>query len=839
MFLATGQYNEDIVQNKCCDNDDKIGAQSTDSQGRDDITDSDIYSTKFVDLSLNFDRFRFYVTTTPSIPMPKNSTCIPIMLDSYRTVDRNELLSALKITPEPNQNDGSTSTENSPLKYVLYCTNATMTTDIDDFISKSIDTKFTSNDHSIGTDSDSEVFSGIILMNVPLNSGDGGGGGSKATNVGSSHSRLSPNHSDSDTNRNQLTINATEYLSWTRSHLTSESFGMWTRSKAFIHLIYLDLSNNDITNLATAMFDGIPNLKALNLSQNAIRNEHFHPQLFHRFNQLQQLDLSHNQIMSIVYDRLHGSVRPSSLLDESSISVNSSKRLSTVPMAPGSHQLGVFDGMPELRELILSYNQINDLPRNTFTPDGLPQLNYLNLAHNNLSLIPYQFFQNLTALQVLDLSNNRLMSFLDNFFIDNKALAVLDLHNNTLVKVLKDSFNGLHHLIELDLSHNQIEYIDRNAFDSLAWLQRLNLCMNNLAMLPTTIFNGLHNLKYLNLSRNQFKFLPNGVFANQHALEHLCIDETSLQRLGNWVSRKPDGVSKDVLKHLRTISIRRNQQLREIDAILFRSLPAVEQFNLSENSLKILPPEIGELTELKHLDLSKNDLISIPKQLNTLQKLESIGLLGNSYDCDCHMVWLTAWINETRKRVINSTQLEQRPPFNQMNHLKCRHGYPGDFLRVLQQLKCFKPIVVHVSESKTHLLRSDAQLECSFAGNPVPDIIWVTPLNKIIPFYADPDAKISIKNSTTGHSNSAHFDHQAKNREKMEHQILKSNHINFSVPIGANEVTLLENGSLRVHNISRKDSGLYTCYGYNAMGYTSAEIRYVFIGCIFLLLCIS
>lgn len=79
----------------------------------------------------------------------------------------------------------------------------------------------------------------------------------------------------------------------------------------------------------------------------------------------------------------------------------------------------------------------------------------------------------------------------------------------------------------------------------------------------------------------------------------------------------------------------------------------------------------------------------------------------------------------------------------------------------------------------------------------------------------------TVINASQNTNGVVHFEHQ----RKLERHILKQKHINFSMPIGANEVTLLENGSLRVHNISRKDSGLYICYGYNVMGYTSAEIR--------------
>ncbi|XP_031623314.1 uncharacterized protein LOC116340792 isoform X2 [Contarinia nasturtii] len=823
---ATGKHNDEIKEIKCCNDNDKSSEYVINGDDNDNISisrnnesDNAERRTKSFDLSFVLDRYRIDET----IPKP-TSSCIRIMFGSLLTAARTKSLSAL----DANQNVESSNTADDNYHryhdYVVYCNSTT----IDTFISKSSGNRIATNgqlsdngDHS--TFNNGDMLSGIILMNVPF-SGD------------SIHSnpvtKWQITRNNVNIPRNQL-INATIYLSWTNSHLNSESFrGL---PATFDRLTHLDVSDNDIKNLTWDMFDRFPQLKSLNLSQNAISNETIHQLFFHRFRQLQHLDLSNNKFMSIVYERLYGSASDMPMDDVNS---NSLKKFA-LPMGESSEPIvlhqhdGIFADMPELRELILSNNQIIDLPRNTFTTNGLPKLHYLNLAYNNLSIIPFQIFQSLTALQTLDLSNNRLVTFLDNFFIDNKALIMLNVHNNTIERVLKNSLQGLHNLIELDLSDNQIINIDRNAFDSLIALQRLNLCGNNLTVLPTTLFHHLAQLKYLNLSRNKFKILQNGLFAYQFALEHLIIEETPLQKLNNWVSRKSDEVKKDILKRLRVISLRKNPHLREIDAITFRSLPAVEYLYLSENSLVLLPHEIGELTELKHLDVSKNDLISLPRQLNTLQHLDTINMLGNQFECDCQMVWLTAWMNDTRNRVDNFTFIEQRAPFNQLSKLKCRHGYPGDLIRVLQQLHCFKPTAVHVSESKTYLLRSDAQLECAFSGNPTPDIIWVTPLNKIIRYYADPDVKplplaYNKRLANSSHNNdqiNADLDHQAKNREKMEHQMLKHKFDRFTTPIGTNEVTLLENGSLRIHNISRKDSGLYVCYGYNSMGYKSAEIR--------------
>lgn len=772
--FAVGQHNEE--------SEEKIGGSVPNAE---DETAQDVRhyhhsvsESNRIDITITprvLDRLR----SQGAIPPPSiNSTCIRILLHSLLTAMHLQSLSALTFDPASNQiaNDSIQAISAGPSQYVLYCNDTNM-----DAVESS------SNAHS-------DTIRAIILSNIPLNSS------------------YVKRQSNSMTIWNSIT--AMEYLSWTKSHLTSQQFDEWMQSLTtnthLDGLKHLDLSNNELTNLTCHMFDRLPDLRALNLSLNLIKNGHIQHKLFlHCLAQLQHLDLSNNKIMSIVYEELPD---PDPDLP------------STVKNANGD---GLFADMPNLHELYLSHNQIIDLPRNAFA--ALPKLHILNLANNQLSIIPFQVFQTLNQLQHLDLSSNRLVTILDNFFLRNGALTALNLRNNSIDKMLKNSLNGLMHLVELDLSENHITSIDRNAFDSLTSLQQLNLCQNNLTVIPTTLFQRLLQLKYLNLSRNNFKTLPNGIFANQFGLEQLIIDGTSISKLNNWVSRKPHEVKKDVLQQLQIVSLRNNRNLQEIDGITFRSLPAVEQLDLSGNSLRTLPAEIGELKELNYLDISRNGYISLTKQLNTLQRLQTINMLGNSYECDCQMVWLAAWINATRDNADNSTEIDQRPPFNQLNELKCHHGYPGDFLRVLQQLQCFKPTVAHVSESKTHLLRSDAIIECSFTGNPVPDMVWVTPQNKIIPYYSDPDLKplalnasqSSVKNANHSTNEMANFEH----RKKLENHILEHKHINFSMPIGINEVSLLENGSLRVHNISRKDSGLYICYGYNVMGYSSAEVR--------------
>lgn len=702
----------------------------------------------------------------------------------------------------PSNNDHAI---NAIQRHLLYCENVTL-----NFVNEFLSTVDSDNERmdlsgesnaawdNLSNTSDNRTFhSAIILSNVRWRSTTDNDNNERKNNQKNNH-------------KNVVATTDAEYLTWIKSQLTGDAVMAWTSTvKHLPALIYIDFSDNQLANMPWQMLaTTMPNLHTIVLSRNNIETDAVQPNVFQRFEQLQRLDLSENIITSIVYERRRHDVDTS---------------------------VGIFANLQQLVELDLSRNRIADLPRTTFTQ--LPRLRCLNLAHNQLSIIPFQVFDALESMEHLDLANNRLVSILDHFFIGNKALRVLNLRNNTIEKLSKNSLFGLERLTHLDLSDNQLLSIDRNAFDSLTMLRVLNLAHNNLTMLPTILFYQLHQLQYVNLSRNNFKIIPNGIFASQHRLEELIIDETGLQRVGNLVSRQSNVVNRQTLSNLRTIRMRNNRHLREIDAMAFRSWAAIEHLNLTGNALITLPHEIGELQALKTLDVSYNQLISVPKQIATMKQLYTLSLLDNNFACDCHMAWLASWIDDTQRRVNFNESLRDwsiyAEPLNQLKKLKCRHGYPGDFLRVLQQLHCVKPTAIHVSDSKIYMLRSDAQLECAFSGNPVPDIIWVTPLNKIIRYYADPDAKplqllASTSNmSTIANGSNINMDlmNQAKNKEKIENQMLKSNRLNFTVANEVNGVTLLENGSLRVHNISRKDSGLYTCYGYNIMGYANAEVR--------------
>lgn len=680
-----------------------------------------------------------------------------------------------------------------------------------------------------------------------------------------------------------------EIFKFVNSNVTNDHFdALLNAERRFTNLRALDLSGNRITRVAQGQLNRhLARLKILRLSGNEI--DRLATDIFQNVEQLNELYLNDNRLTGIV-----GTTGDQKAEDEGLIFAQ-------------LHNLYVMD---------LSRNQLNDLPRNVFT--GLGRLKTLNLSRNRLTIVPFQVFKPLQEIELLDLSGNELRSILENFFIANKRLRVLRLGDNKIDKITMNSFYGLRRLEELQLAGNNLTFIDRNAFDHLEELRVLNLRNNQLAQFPTTLFHGLRQLRVLDLSENSYRVLPNGLLAQQlDCLEELYLENNRyLERLdNNLVSRHKEAASngggkrgtavppEKTLRMLSKVSIRGNPLLVEVERIIFEVMPNVEFLDLSENQLREIPKVVGSLKRLKTLRVEENQLTFLPEDVKHLLELQSLDLLGNNYACDCRMFWLPQYLkvmrdrrfpekaqNVSRHAALNqhkeqqedhgvvrdsvendydAEDMEYLDRFMDFRRLKCRNAYPGDMVRVLRQLHCEKPVLLARSESQMHLLRSDAVLECSFRGNPQPNIIWVTPQNHMLRYNPDPDVRPVLMLDNNKYEQKIEF--QTLTANVVEDIIEETNrqqksggaasphalslagvgmaagnggghhdHMNRTsiiVEYGAAQlaqelsqkagVTIMENGYLRVHNVSRKDSGVYTCYAWNTLGSTSEEIRWV------------
>uniref|UniRef100_A0A7G3AJC3 Putative membrane glycoprotein lig-1 n=1 Tax=Lutzomyia longipalpis TaxID=7200 RepID=A0A7G3AJC3_LUTLO len=579
----------------------------------------------------------------------------------------------------------------------------------------------------------------------------------------------------------------TEVLVWVGSGVNDGQFErLMGDRRRFVRLRKLDLSDNEVSHVPERSFAKLIQLKILNLSGNRIGN--VSANIFMDLQTLKELHMARNGLVQI----------------------------STATWSP-------FVYLKELLVLDLADNSIRDLPRHTFR--GLDVLKQLHLQRNQLTVVPFQLFADIGSVEMLDLSHNGIVSILDNHFIDNGKLQVLHLEHNKLVSIFKNTFNGLSRLNYLNIAENRINFIDRNAFSNLEELRYLNISGNHLLILSSSVFSALTGLEQLDMSGNPFESLPKGILMHQYALKEFTLSRTGIRRIENLVARDNGTLNRDILRHLRVVTIQDNTNLSCLDGSVLANMPAVEILRITGNQLTTIPKEIGDLLTLRVVDLSGNALTFLPDTLNRLPHLRYVNFIANDFACDCRMHWMVSWLRHLLAPRENSTDNAVDDVWHEaaavinVHDLKCRNGYPGDMQRVLQQLHCFKPSLIHVSQPTMHLLQSDATLECSFTGNPTPNIIWVTPHNEILRYVPDPDIKMPSVDP-----------HQEKYQQSIELQFLNStmsrrNYTRKETQKRNSSVDLLENGFLRVHNISRSDSGTYTCYAWNIMGNTSSDVR--------------
>lgn len=153
---------------------------------------------------------------------------------------------------------------------------------------------------------------------------------------------------------------------------------------------------------------------------------------------------------------------------------------------------------PSTQVLDMSGNNLQILPRDTFTRTGLANLQKVFLRKCRLGQIDNEAFNGLTNLVELDLSNNLLTTIPSAILTFIPSLRDLTLAGNPIQKVESHVFKATHTLNKLDLSHCDIQNIAPDAFKGLTALHSLKLNGNKLSELrPRTIdtLSKLHNIE--------------------------------------------------------------------------------------------------------------------------------------------------------------------------------------------------------------------------------------------------------------------------------------------------------------------------------------------------------
>ncbi|XP_055595362.1 uncharacterized protein LOC129745975 [Uranotaenia lowii] len=133
----------------------------------------------------------------------------------------------------------------------------------------------------------------------------------------------------------------------------------------------------------------------------------------------------------------------------------------------------------------------------------------LDMSGNNLQILPKETFSraNLLNLQKLYLRNCRLGQIDDGAFAGLTNLVELDLSLNLLTAVPSASFQYIASLRDLTLARNHIQKIESHAFKNVTSLTKLDLSFCEIQTIAPQAFEGLTSLHSLKLNGNQLSEL--------------------------------------------------------------------------------------------------------------------------------------------------------------------------------------------------------------------------------------------------------------------------------------------------------------------------------------------
>ncbi|GBP63649.1 Leucine-rich repeats and immunoglobulin-like domains protein 2 [Eumeta japonica] len=280
----------------------------------------------------------------------------------------------------------------------------------------------------------------------------------------------------------------------------------------------LDLSKNDIDEIAYDAFEGTNKIVSLDLSNNQLNEFLIKPE---DLSDVMHLNLSNNYLQQLLHETFM-SMENLEILD---ISYNILEVIETNAFALNRR----------LKYVNMANNKITHLDGfeiQAFHPNG----GTLILSHNGVSKIFFGVDEG-HHLRALSLNSNNVTNTCDiklHFLID---LRKLDLSVNFIQVLNENCLLFPSGLVFLDLSRNEIDTIHPSTFLRLSQLQALRLSQNKLKHLSFGIFKGLKNLRSLDLSYNRINFLDSTAFNDLKSLNVLSVRYNKIQKIDDkyWI----------------------------------------------------------------------------------------------------------------------------------------------------------------------------------------------------------------------------------------------------------------------------------------------------------------
>lgn len=372
------------------------------------------------------------------------------------------------------------------------------------------------------------------------------------------------------------------------------------------YITNLTLQNNGLIDFEGDTFDGVPNLKYLDLSRNNLNLEKLFSFGGHR--KLETLILDYNNGGS---DDTNSNPTTTENYHYGHYGYGTTTT-TTAPYYSESRNmeshLQMYNGesFPKLKNLSLRY--INMESASSGWSFKFPNLHHLDISGNKFEKPIHHILGDiLSVIKSLILVNTSLTKFGGSSSFKNiqtlnvsknkfKSLSYSDCDDDTFC------LNNFDNLEKLIVSDCEISSIKLDAFKSLVNLLELDLSGNKFYEIPDGTFDNLTKLTRLDLSRNNFWSIPK--ISNLQNLSTLIL---------NYMKRDMTLFMENELPNLKSLSLQGNS-IQHISANFITYLPMLQELDLSNNQIETLPvwesPNVLSKLYLNHNAISSFDNIT-------------------------------------------------------------------------------------------------------------------------------------------------------------------------------------------------------------------------------------
>ncbi|XP_026875995.2 chondroadherin-like protein [Electrophorus electricus] len=292
-----------------------------------------------------------------------------------------------------------------------------------------------------------------------------------------------------------------------------------------------------------------------------------------------------------------------------------------------------------------------------------PEAQHVSCEERSLTKVPRGFHANTL---LLDMRGNHFHYLPSNSFRDVPKVVSLHLDGCKIQEVLDGAFRGLKELIYLYLSNNELSSLGSSVFAGTQQLMYLHLDGNRLSQFPSVaMLAHVPKLQELHLERNRItKLEPAGLLSPIPTLRGLYLTNNSISTA---VPKALDPASNLEILHLGA------NELAEVPIDVLGHAPRLIELCLSGNTIHWIAPkafqEVGGSLMHLYLDgqglkkmsqealaglgpallslsLEGNQLENLP-DLSPLTGLRHLTLYGNPLMCDCSLLPLHRWMEQT------------------------------------------------------------------------------------------------------------------------------------------------------------------------------------------------